>query len=85
MLDSLAFWNTEHKNLWKLGGEVAKKSASLTKEVKHLKKKLEEKLEVETNAAETEEGETIQKLNQELKNTKDLLKLRDMEIKILKN
>ena len=64
---------------------MAKKSASLRMEVKHLKKKLEEKLEVETNAAETEEGETIQKLNQELKNTKDLLKLRDMEIKILKN
>ncbi len=51
-------------------------------QVKQLKKKLEEKPETDTKA-ETE-GEMVEKLRQELKTAKDLLKLRDREIKILK-
>jgi len=69
-----------HKCWLKPGGSLAKSNAGLKMEVKQLIKKLEEKPETNSEA----EGEMVQKLTQELKNAKDLLKLRNMEIKILK-
>jgi hypothetical protein len=65
----------------KLGGELAIKSAKLTCEVKRLEKKLAEKREMETCSP----NEIIQKLTQELKNTKNTLKTKEIEIRMLKD
>jgi len=67
----------------KLGGELAVKSARLTCEVKRLERMLAEKAEKESCNQACDE--MVQKLSQELKNTKNTLKIKNIEIRMLKD
>ena len=72
------FFQKLRKNL-AAGRQLAIQHAKLTREKQNLEKILSEKIE-----ANPESNEANERLTQELKNLKTLLKLRDMEIKILR-